>query len=128
MMEEIDLKTIVEAYLQAFDARDMPRCMTFYDEDATLTFGPGSFQGKKAIERWHKDRFAADMRLVKLEEIEVQSNTVIVQGVATSRLLKRLKVGTLSGTATFQLQGDKIKELAFDARIGASTEIGWRRM
>lgn len=127
-MEEMDPRTVVEAYLQAFNARDLPGCIEFYDDDASLTFGPGFFRGRQAIEQWHKDRFAADMRLLELEDIEVRGDTVVVRGVATSKRLRAFKIGSLGGTGTFLIQQGKIKELRFEGRIGASTQIEWRRM
>jgi len=128
-MQEIDPRTVVEAYLQAFEARDLPRCLDFYDEDATLTFGPGGvFRGQKSIEQWHKDRFAADFRLLSLEEIEVNGDTVTIRGVATSRKLKAFKINTLGGKGTFLIQAGKIKKAQLEGRVGASTHIEWRRM
>ena len=127
-MEEMDPRTVVEAYLQAFDARDLLKCIGFYDDDATLTFGLGLYRGKQAIEQWHKDRFAADMRIQELEDIEVYGSTVTVRGVVTSKKLKVFKVGSLGGTGTFLVQQGKIKELRFEGRIGASTQIEARRM
>lgn len=124
----MDLRTIVEDYLQAFDTRDISKCLEFYHEDATLRFGPGLFQGRQSIEQWHKARFAADMRIIELEEIEVLNNTVVVQGVVTSKRLKAFKIGTLAGRGTFVFQQDRIKELEFEGRIGASAQIEWRRM
>ena len=127
-MEEMDPRTVVEAYLHAFDARDLPGCLGLYDDDASLTFGPGLFRGKQAIEQWHKDRFAVDMRILQLEDIEVHADTVIVRGVVTSKKLKLFKAGSLGGTGTFLIQNGKIKELRFEGRIGASTQVEWRRM
>jgi len=127
-VEEMDPRTVVEGYLQAFEARDLPRCIEFYDDDASLTFGPGLFQGKQAIEQWHKDRFAADMRILELEDIEVQADTVTVRGVVTSKKLKLFKVSSLGGIGTFRVRQGKIKELQFEGRIGASTQIEQRRM
>ncbi len=124
----MDPRTAVESYLQAFDARDLPRCIEFYNDDAILTFGPGLFRGRQAIEQWHKDRFAADMRILKLEDIEVHGSTVTIRGVVTSKKLKLFKVGSLGGTGTFVVQQGKIKELRFEGRIGASTQVEWRRM
>ena len=128
-MQEIDPRTVAEAYLQAFDVRDLPRCLDFYDDDATLIFGPGGvFRGKNSIEQWHKDRFAADFRLLSLEEIKVNGDTVTIQGAATSRKLRAFKINSLGGKGTFLIQAGKIKKVQFEGRIGASTHIEWRRM
>lgn len=127
-MEEMDPRTVVEAYLQAFDARDLPRCIEFYDDDASLRFGPGLFQGKQDIEQWHKDRFAADMRIVELEDIEVHGETVIVRGLVASKRLRIFKIRSLGGTGTFLIRQGEIEEVRFEGRLGASTQIEERRM
>jgi hypothetical protein len=127
-VEEMDPRTVVEAYLQAFDARDLPRCMEFYDDDASLTFGLALFRGRQAIEQWHKDRFAADMRILQLEDIEAHADTVVIRAVVTSKKLRLFKVASLGGTGTFLIQRGKIKEVRFEGQIGASTQVESRRM
>lgn len=128
-MAEMDPQTVVQAYLEAFEARDLPRCLDFYDADATLIFGPGGvFRGKKSIEQWHKDRFAADFRLLSVDEIDVNGDTVTIQGVATSRKLKAFKINALGGKGAFLIQAGKIKKAQFEGRVGASTHIEWRQM
>jgi len=127
--QETDPRTVAEAYLQAFDGKDLARCLDFYDADATLFFGPGGvFRGKTSIEQWHKDRFAADFRLLSVGEIEVNGDTVTIQGVATSRKLRAFKINTLGGKGTFVIRAGKIAKAQFEGRLGASTSIEWRKM
>lgn len=122
-MLEIDPQTAVKAYLQVFDERDLPRCMEFYDEEGLLIFGPaafglGRFRGKEAIEQWHKDRFAGGMKVVEVEEIEVNGDTVTVKAVATSPVLKAIQLDDFRGTATFIVQQGRFKEVRFGLRRG----------
>jgi ketosteroid isomerase-like protein len=122
-MQEIDLQTLVGAYLKAFDERDLPRCMEFYDEDGLLVFGPkvfglGQFRGKEAIEQWHKDRFAGGMKVVKVDEITTDGDTVTVKAVATSPVLKSIHLDDFRGEATFVIQQGKFKEVRLGLRQG----------
>lgn len=127
--QAIDPKGIAEAYMQAFEARDLGRCVDFYDPGATLFFGPGGvFRGIQSIEQWHKDRFAADFRLLGVGEIEVDGDTVTIQGIATSRKLRAFKINSLGGKGTFTIQAGKITKAHFEGRLGASTTIEWRKM
>jgi len=122
-MQEIDLQAIVEAYLQAFDERDLPRCMEFYGEEGLLIFGPaafglGQFKGKAAIEQWHKDRFAGGMKVIEIEQITIDGDTVTVRAVATSPVLKSIHLDDLRGTATFVVQQGEFKEVRLGLRRG----------
>jgi len=123
MREIEDPQKVVEAYLQAFEARDLSRCVEFYDEEGLLIFGPpafglGRFRGKEAIEQWHKDRFAGGMRVVKVEDIQVNSDTVTVKAVASSPVLKAIQLDDFRGTASFIIRQGKIKEVRLGLRTG----------
>jgi ketosteroid isomerase-like protein len=113
----VDLETQARAYLKAFDARDIDRCMTFYDDDASLSFAQSDYKGKSQIEEWHKARFAADLRVLQLENLTVDGNTVVVAAVVTSGRLKAWKLNTVRGTVTTLFKGSKIKDLKFGVRL-----------
>jgi len=108
-----DLETRARDYLKAFEARDIEQCMAFYDDDASLSFVQSDFKGKEQIEEWHKARFAADLRVVRLEKVTVEGNTVVVAAVVTSKRLKAWKLKTVRGTLTTLFEGSKIKDLKF---------------
>ena len=123
-MQERDLQAAVQAYVEAFDTRDLPRCIDFFAEDATLTWLMGSYRGKQAIEKWHKDRFAANLRIVRLEEVRFQGNAVIIDVIVSSDRLKTWRMDPLSGRATYLFQEGKIKDARFSLR-GANPLDGW---
>jgi len=114
---ESDIETKAREYLAAFDARDLDRCMSFYDEDASLNFVYSHFKGKQQIEEWHKARFAADLRMVRMENISVSGNTVVLEGAATSKRLRAWKINSINGTVSAQFEGPKIMELEFSVRL-----------
>jgi len=112
-----ELETLVGEYLQAFDERSVERCMSYYTEDSSLEF-VSMFRGLKEIEEWHKARFAADLRLVRLDKISVSENAVAIDAVATSKRLRAWRVKAISGSIRAVFEGDKIKDLKFAIRAG----------
>jgi limonene-1,2-epoxide hydrolase len=115
-MQETDLEALVRAYLKAFEERDLDRCVDFYADDATIDFQIGVFQGEQAIEKWHRDRFAADFKIVRVDGIAVQGSSVVLEAFASSKRLRTWKLSRLGGKATFRFEGGKIKEARFSAR------------
>jgi ketosteroid isomerase-like protein len=112
-----DLETLARAYLKAFEAKDVDQCMAFYEDDALLSFVQSDYKGKAQIEEWHKARFAADFRIVRMEKLTVNGSTVVVAAVATSSRLKAWKLKTIRGTVTTLFEGPKIKEMKFGVRL-----------
>ena len=117
-MQQTDIQATTMAYLDAFEARDLARCLDFYADDATLIFQTGHYEGKEAIERWHRDRFAADLRLVHLDGISVRGDSVKIDATATSNRLRAWKVPSIHGTVTLTFDNGKIKEAMFGVRMG----------
>ena len=116
-MVEIDLQAAAEAYLQAFGERDLEKCMGFYSDDATIHFHVGVFQGREAIEEWHRERFDADLRLLSLEKITVEEGAVNIDAVATSTRLRAWKINRLAGKVGLVFEEGKIKEARLSARV-----------
>ena len=46
-----DATTLVRAYREAFDRRDLDACVGYFDEDATIRFLFSTYQGRDAIEQ-----------------------------------------------------------------------------
>jgi ketosteroid isomerase-like protein len=115
---QTDLKAVTQAYLDAFDAQDLDRCMAFFTDDAIVDFQMAKYQGRQAITDWHKDRFAANLKMVRLDSITVKGDTVQVDGVAKSKRLEAWKVKAVTGriTMTFDENG-KIKTGKLAARM-----------
>lgn len=94
-MQAADVKPLVLDYLKAFDSRDVERCLSFCSEDAKFHFLWRTFRGRKGIEKWHRDRFAADLRVVRVDNISADRDTVTVDVVITSKKLQPHKVDSL---------------------------------
>ena len=108
--QALDLELIVRAYLQAFEERDLDRCLDAFADDAVIHFYVGRYEGKQDIQQWHMDRFAADAQLVSLDAITVKDDTATVEAVATSKRLRAWRIGKLAGRATLIFHAGKIKD------------------
>jgi len=73
--------------------------------------------GRSQIEQWHRDRFAAGGRILRIEAIKASADgTVTVDGVITSKKLRRWKIDSLSARGTFHLRDGKIVDAKFGMR------------
>lgn len=114
---QADLKALAQAYLDAFDAQDLERCLGFFNDNATIDFNMTNYSGRQAITDWHKDRFAANLKLVRLNKITVNGDTVVVDAVATSKRLAAWKVKAISGRVTMRFADGKIISGKLAARM-----------
>jgi ketosteroid isomerase-like protein len=123
---EEGMRAMVESYRRAFENHDAAGCASFFTEDATLRFLFGSYEGRSAIEGWHKDRFAADVKLLRFDGVAVEGDTVVAQAVVTSRRLRLFKMDQVKGTVTFRVESGRIKEAVLSSRKGAPSHIDWQ--
>jgi len=114
---QTDLKTLAQAYLDAFHARDLDRCLEFYADDATVDFNKTVYSGRQGIAEWHKDRFAADLRLIKMNSMTVDGDTVTVDGAVASKRLAAWRLKALSGRVTMRFEDGKIKQGKLSPRM-----------
>ena len=119
-----DRRTVVEGYLQALGQRDVERCLSYFAEDATIYFQSGVFNGRKAIEDWHRDRFAVNFQVTDVSEMKVDGDTVVVEASIASDRLRAWKINKLAGKATLRLQQDRITEARLAPRTYNPFE-GW---
>jgi hypothetical protein len=118
-------KTLVEAYREAFDRKDVAACVGFFADDAVLKFLFGTFQGRKNIEDWHRDRFAAEVQILRVDDLTVEGNRVVLNAIVTSRKLKRFRMDEVKGTATFEVQDGRFREAQFGPRRGVASHLDW---
>ncbi len=116
-MTEIDLQSRVREYLEAFDGRNLDKCLDLYADDAVLNFQNSVYAGRESITDWHRERFEADLRLVRLDNIFTDGETVTLEGVATSNRLRAWKIKSVNGVMTVRFAGDKIQELSFGVKF-----------
>ena len=121
-MSEQNLEALARGYLEAFEARDLAGCMAFYLPDSVVYFGPGTYACGPAIEEWHKDRFAADLRLTQLQDVTRHGETVTANVVATSDKIRAWGLDRLEATVAITFQEDRVREARFSMREGNPLE------
>jgi ketosteroid isomerase-like protein len=114
---DADLKALAEAYLDAFHKRELDRCVDFFHDDATIDFNMTAYKGRQAIIDWHKDRFEADLKMLRLNNVSVKGDTVTVDGVATSKRLVAWKAKSIAGRVTMRFVDGKIASGKLSARM-----------
>ncbi len=115
--DESAMRAAVDHYLTAFGARDLDGCLELFADDARLDFQTFLFEGKAAIGEWHRDRFAANLRLVKVERVTVRRETVTIDAVVASDRLAAWKVAALPSRVTLRFMNGRILEGRFAARV-----------
>ena len=112
-MDNSELQSKVKGYLEAFEGRDLDGCLAYFADDATLNFLTSTFRGKKQIEHWHQERFSADLKVIRIDDMTTQDNTVDVEGVITSKRLRAWLVNEISGVVSLTFEDGKIKDARF---------------
>jgi hypothetical protein len=114
--EQTATRELIENYLKAFERQELERCMDCFDSDATLEWLMGEYRGKPSIEEWHKDRFAAGLKIVRVDGISVDGDAATVRVTVTSKRLAAWRLPSLGGIVTVQFQGGKIIDTRFAAK------------
>jgi hypothetical protein len=120
------MRRMVEEYRDAFERRDLAACLAFFADDARLRFLFSSYEGRAAIEEWHQDRFAADVKLLRIDHVSVEGETVVAQAVATSRRLRLFRMDEVKGTMTFRVVDGRFQEAVLSPRKGAPSHLDWQ--
>jgi hypothetical protein len=116
-MESVELESRLKEYLAAFEARDLEKCMTFYTKNATVKFQNSTYSGPEGIRDWHRERFDADLRLLRVDDVAIGKDTITLEGVATSKRLRAWKLESVNGAMTVRFNGDKFEELSFGVKL-----------
>jgi ketosteroid isomerase-like protein len=112
-----DLEALTREYLAAFDARDLEKCLSFFGDDATIDFQNVEYEGRESIGEWHQERFQANLRLNKIDNVRVKGNTVLVDAIASSDRLAAWKINSLKSRIEAKFVDGKIQEAKLTARI-----------
>lgn len=104
---------VLDQYIDAFRNRDLARCVALYTEDAILEFGGTFCRDSQCLERWHAERFAANLALLRVDSVLIDGDEVIIDGAVGSERLKTWGVIALVGHAKFIIRDGKIAEARF---------------
>ncbi len=112
-----DLKSITEAYLAAFEQRDVDSCAEYFTDDASIDWPGRNYVGSAEIRQWHVDRIAANMQVVQVRKVRVESNKVVADVVAVSDRLKQMGINRLGGRITLAFRDSKVTNAKFGVRF-----------
>jgi hypothetical protein len=107
---------VLDNYLKSFDSRDLERCLEFYAPGALIEFGVTMCLDKEAIERWHHERWSANLRLIDIGKTEIAGDVVTVDATVVSDRLKMWRLKSLPVRARFKLLQGKIVEARYGLR------------
>ena len=117
-------RRLVNEYLEAFAARDIPRCLALFDADAVIDFQMSSFNGREEIADWHADRFAANLRVLQVERVRVNGDTVQVDAIVASDRLAAWRIASLRARATLRFVGGRIVSVVLAPRLNPMGAYG----
>jgi hypothetical protein len=123
-LDQGESAAFVQSYFDAFAAHNLAACVDAYRDDATLHFVAGVYNGKSAIEEWHRERFAAELKILRIDAITSDRDAVTVDLVVASKRLQFFRLSSLAGRGVLRLDGGKIKEARFSPRFCDPFE-GW---
>jgi ketosteroid isomerase-like protein len=115
--KEQELRALADAYLAAFEARDIDRCLGFFADEASIDFQSGLYEGREGVRQWHQDRFDANLRVARIESVTTSGDTIVVDVVVTSDRLAAWKIQGLSGRITMRLENGLIRHAKLTPRM-----------
>jgi hypothetical protein len=120
----VDGRSLLDAYLEAFAAGDVARATAFYADDALMKFASGVYKGRAAIEEWHKERFALHLKVLRIDSMTVNGDTLKIDLVVASDRLQFYRISSLAARATIRVENGLIREAHFAPRFTDPFE-GW---
>src|SRR5689334_5165767 len=87
-MSDPSRQAIIEHYLRVFQARDLPACAAVFSADGQIYFLAEIYAGQAAIEQWHRERFAAELEIVRVDQILAEGDLATADLVVTSQVLR----------------------------------------
>jgi ketosteroid isomerase-like protein len=114
--EQTTTRELIENYLKAFERGELERCMECFAADATLEWLMGEYRGKQSIEEWHKDRFDAGLKILRVDGMSIAGDVATVRLTVTSKRLAAWRMPSLGGIVTVQFKEGKIRGTQFAAK------------
>ncbi|HTB20207.1 MAG TPA: nuclear transport factor 2 family protein [Bryobacteraceae bacterium] len=116
VVEQTTTRQLIDIYLKAFERQELEQCMDCFHSDATLEWLMGEYRGQSSIEEWHKDRFAAGLKILRVDGVSIQGEIATVRITVTSKRLAAWRMPSLAGIVTVTFQGGKIHGTKFAAK------------
>jgi hypothetical protein len=116
--ETPDLEALAREYLDALRERDVERCLSFFADDATIRMPGKTYTGREALEKWHRNRFAVNLRVDRVDGVTVDGDRVTVDASISSDRLRAWDIRTVGGRGTIGFEDGKIKNVKLGLRLG----------
>jgi len=115
-MDEVNTRELIDAYLKAFEQGQLEQCMDCFDPNATVEWLMGEYKGKESIEEWHKDRFAAGLKILRIDGMTINNDVATIRITVTSKRLSAWRLPSMGGVVTVKFQNGKIQGTKFAAK------------
>ena len=112
-----EIREAVASYLRAFASRDEGACVAWFAETGEIDFQMAAYRGTAEIVEWHQERFAANLKVVRLESIAIDGETAVVDLKVTSDRLAAWRIGELSARVTLRFAGARIVHASVAPRV-----------
>jgi limonene-1,2-epoxide hydrolase len=119
-MQEPEPLAVVQSYVKALKEGDVDRCVDHFSDEAVIVMQhgmAGTFRGREAIEEWHKQRVAANAKVVNVDKLAAQGDEVTLEATVTTDRLRVWRIPRLSGTATIVVRQGKIEKAQLAVRM-----------
>ena len=114
--EQITTRQLIETYVKAFELGELEQCMACFDEDATLEWLMGEYRGKASISEWHRDRFDAGLKILRVDGMSIDGDMATVRVTVTSKRLAAWRMPSIGGIVTVHFRDGKICAAQFAAK------------
>ena len=115
-MDNQNAQDLIHNYLNAFERGDLEQCLDCFDNEATVEWMMGEYTGRSSIEEWHKDRFAAGLKILRVDGTGVNGDVVTVRLTVASKRLAAWRMPSLGGVVTATVHNGKIHRTKFAAK------------
>lgn len=117
MTSDHNLEAILRNLLDAFEERDLERCMVSLTDDAQIAWLDRTYNGSAEIKQWLDERFSAGLRIVDVNRLTTEDESATLDFVAASDRLRKMGLQTIKARAKVNFQGDKVSKAKFGLRF-----------
>ena len=110
---------IVRHYLWKLAKHDLAGCLDHFTDDSVLEVRAGIERGREAIERWHKERFQANLAILSLDLVKETGNQTTAEFTMTSDRLAGRRMEHLPVRLSVTIDNGKIVAAQLKLRLGA---------
>jgi hypothetical protein len=111
---------LVSDYLSKLGQHDLAGCLDYFNEDSVLEVRAGIERGLAAIERWHKERFQANLAILSIDSVKQNGKQTTADFVMTSDRLAGRRMEHFPVRLSVTIESGKVATAHLKLRLGAS--------